>query len=136
MAPVGAEIIGLQRLPAALSLLWLVLVIPSTFAEPIGLKLRTANGDEYLHAQLFTGFMYIGGTLCLWFLRAWKIRELDRVRSVAEEEKRELEIRDDDMVREELGREGRPMVSRTHSRAASVRSKVKEARGFWTLQRV
>ncbi|TVY28165.1 putative transporter, partial [Lachnellula hyalina] len=96
IAPVGAEVVGLQVLPSALSIVWLVLVLPCTFAEPIGLKLRATSGNIYLHAQLFTGFMYIGAAVCAWFLRAWKVSELERVKGGKEE--REREIRDDDQV--------------------------------------
>lgn len=41
--------------------------------EPIGLELRTTGKHEYRHVQLFTGFMYIGATLCAIFLRRWKL---------------------------------------------------------------
>ncbi|TAQ87920.1 hypothetical protein B7494_g3739 [Chlorociboria aeruginascens] len=114
VAPVGAEVIGLQLLPSALSLIWIALVLPSTFAEPIGLKLRTSTGDTYLHAQLFTGFMYIGAAICLWFLRAWKIREIARI----EGEKvsavdREREIRDEDVWRAERERIMRTTIANT-----------------------
>ena len=36
-----------------------------------------ANGGKYLNAQIFTGFMYVGAALCMWFLRAWKIGQLE-----------------------------------------------------------
>lgn len=41
--------------------------------EPIGLELRTTGRHEYRHVQLFTGFMYIGATVCAIFLRQWKL---------------------------------------------------------------
>jgi hypothetical protein len=127
-APVGAEVVGLKILPSALSVLWLVLVLPCTFSEPIGLKLRATSGDIYLHAQLFTGFMYIGAAVCMWFLRAWKIAELERLKVGKEE--RERDIRDDDQViRDREG--GRPGARRTES----VKS-VFSPRGFWSWQRV
>ena len=77
VAPVGAEIVGIQVLPSALSMTWIVLVLPCTFSEPIGLELRSATGDIYLHAQLFAALTYIGAALCMWVLRAWKIGELE-----------------------------------------------------------
>jgi hypothetical protein len=128
VAPVGAEVVGLQILPSALSIAWLVLVLPCTFAEPIGLEMRTTSGDIYLHAQIFTGFMYIGAALCMWFLRAWKIGELER--TAATKEDREQELRDDDMVMRE-----RPGMLRHHSRT-SVKSKAQAAKGLWSWQRV
>lgn len=101
--------------------MWLVLVLPCTFSEPIGLELRTQSGDIYLHAQLFTGFMYVGAALCLWFLRAWKIGEVERL--ALSKEEREREIRDDDAVPA-----GRPGMTRREGSFAP--------KGFWSWQRV
>jgi len=128
VGPIGAEVVGLQVLPSALSITWLILVLPCTFSEPIGLELRTMSGDIYLHAQIFTGLMYIGAAVCMWFLRAWKIGEIERL--ATSKEKREEEIRDDDVA----PRDG-PNLSRRVSKA-SVKSKVKAARGLWSWQRV
>ncbi|KAL8703387.1 MAG: hypothetical protein Q9201_003443 [Fulgogasparrea decipioides] len=77
IAPVGAEVVGLKELPSALSIVWLVLALPTTFAEPIALELRQKTGNIYLHAQIFTGFMYIAAAICMWFLRAWKIGQIE-----------------------------------------------------------
>ncbi|KAI4263692.1 MAG: hypothetical protein L6R42_001175 [Xanthoria sp. 1 TBL-2021] len=79
IAPVEAEVVGLKELPSALSIVWLFLVLPTTCAEPIALELRQQRGNIYLHAQIFTGLMYIAAALCMWFLRAWKIGEIERV---------------------------------------------------------
>lgn len=97
IGPVGAEVVGLKELPSALSITWIILVLPTTctfslacnwrpevlilapVSEPIALELRKTNGDIYLHAQIFTGFMYMGAALCMWFLRAWKIGELEQI---------------------------------------------------------
>ena len=125
VAPVGAEVVGLQVLPSALSITWVILVLPCTFAEPIGLKLRADSGNIYLHAQIFIGFMYIGAAICMWFLRAWKISELEK--EAATKEEREREIRDDDAVPRSLSR---------HASRASVKSKVKATKGLWSWQRV
>ncbi|KAK3906835.1 major facilitator superfamily domain-containing protein [Staphylotrichum tortipilum] len=77
VAPVGAEVVGLQLLPSALSIYWLVLVLPSTFAEVIGLSLRTSGIHAYLNVQAFTGTMYIVSFLFLWLLRSWKLHQLE-----------------------------------------------------------
>ncbi|KAF2452407.1 major facilitator superfamily domain-containing protein [Lineolata rhizophorae] len=76
-APVATEVVGLRELPAALSILWVVLAVPSTFSEAIALEMVERAGGEYLGAQLFTGFMYVSGAGCLWLLRAWKLGEVD-----------------------------------------------------------
>ncbi|KAJ5532559.1 hypothetical protein N7494_009111 [Penicillium frequentans] len=81
VSPVLAEIIGLRDLPSGLSITWLWLVAPCTVSEVIALELRrpTADGGtSYLHVQIFTGFMYIAASLCLWLVRGWKVGELER----------------------------------------------------------
>lgn len=133
VGPVGAEVVGIKILPSALSIMWLVLVLPCTFSEPIGLELRQDGEDAYLHAQLYVGFMYVAAALCMWGLRAWKILEVERSQAAREEEEerereREREIRDDDQVI-------RPDLSR-HASRRSVRSTVKAAKGLWSWQRV
>jgi hypothetical protein len=123
---VGAEVVGIQVLPSALSITWVVLVLPCTFSEPIGLELRTTSGSFYLHAQLFTGFMYIGAAICVWFLRAWKIGELGNL--MMSNEMKEEGIRNDEaMLRE------RPELSRHVSTSVSVKS---TAKGFISWQKV
>jgi MFS family permease len=117
VAPVGAEVVGLQLLPAgmnpypenyqwarrltytpALSIYWLVLVLPATLyvkrpvplssvrlqianfrasAEVIALSLRTSGIGAYLDVQVFTGTMYIASFLSLWLLRSWKLQQLE-----------------------------------------------------------
>ena len=129
IAPVTVEVVGLQILPSALSITWLWLVLPCTFAEPIGLGLRATTGDIYLHAQIFTGIVYIAAALCMWFLRAWKIRELEKLAKTKAE--RERGVRNDDAV---LG--DRRELSRPVSVTASVVSKAQAAKGLWSWQRV
>lgn len=85
VSPVLAEILGLRDLPSGLSINWLTLVAPTTVSEAIALGLRdnSAGHSAYLRVQLFTGFMYIGGALCLWVVRGWKVGEIAQ----AEEER-------------------------------------------------
>lgn len=77
VAPVTTEIMGLVDLPSALSLTWLVLVLPTTFSEPIGLQIVAYNGGSYTGAILFTGWMYIAAACVLWGVRAWKIGDVE-----------------------------------------------------------
>lgn len=77
VAPVTAEVLGIVDLPAALSITWLVLVLPTTFSEAIGLELVKFNRGSYSGAIFFTGFMYLGAAAFLWLVRAWKIGELE-----------------------------------------------------------
>jgi len=88
VGPVTAEVVGLKELPSALNMTWLALVIPLTFSEAIALELVQTNHGNYLHAQIFSGVMYIAGAVCLWFLRAWKIGEVE---ALAAQEKKNAE---------------------------------------------
>ncbi|KAF1840712.1 MFS general substrate transporter [Cucurbitaria berberidis CBS 394.84] len=79
VAPITTEVMGLVRLPSALSITWLVLVLPTTFSEPIGLQIVAFNGGSYTGAILFTGWMYIGAAVFLWLVRAWKLGEIEEI---------------------------------------------------------
>ncbi|KAL2865484.1 MCT family MFS transporter [Aspergillus lucknowensis] len=82
VAPVLAEVIGLKDLPGGLSITWIVLVAPTTVAEPIALLLRDNNSENrvYLHVQIFTGLMYTAAAVCLWIVRGWKVGDNIRVK--------------------------------------------------------
>lgn len=95
VSPVLAEIIGLRDLPSGLSITWLTLVAPCTVSEAIALLLRSPKADggtSYLRVQIFTGFMYIGASLCLWVVRGWKVRELERAQQQQESGAREAPL--------------------------------------------
>jgi MFS family permease len=75
---VSAEIVGLKDLPTALSMTWVLMVPPTTVAEPIALELRKSHGNYiFLNAQIFTAMMYVGGALSLWIVRGWKVGEIE-----------------------------------------------------------
>lgn len=78
IGPVAVEVVGLQDLPSALNLEWLVIVLPCTFSEPIALEIFGDTGN-YLGTQIFIGFMYATAALCVLFLRGWKAGELDEM---------------------------------------------------------
>ncbi|KAF7535424.1 hypothetical protein G7054_g5400 [Neopestalotiopsis clavispora] len=136
-APVLAEVVGLQLLPSALSLTWVVLVLPATFAEVIVLEIR---GRSYRGAQLFIGFMYLAAFVFIWLLRAWKVRELDELArldgggSGSSKEQREHALRDDDYAAHEIRRES------SRAERASIASKAKEglsiAKGLFAWRKV
>ena len=107
----------------------------------MGLELRADSGNIYLNAQIFTGFMYIGAALCMWFLRAWKIRELQKLDVTSEKRGGVLSggVQGEGVAQGEgQGKEGaagvgRPALQRKTSRGASVKQATK---GLWSLQRV
>lgn len=72
IAPLVAEVVGLENVPCGLNLMWLVIAIPCTFSEPVALEIFSGTGS-YLGTQLFTGFMYIAAAVCMLALRGWKI---------------------------------------------------------------
>lgn len=75
IAPLVAEVIGLENVPCGLNLIWIVIAVPCTFSEPIALEIFTGTG-HYLGTQLFTGFMYIAAAACMLALRGWKIAHI------------------------------------------------------------
>ncbi|CAG8074096.1 unnamed protein product [Penicillium olsonii] len=64
IAPLVAEILGLDQVSHGMNIVWLSIVIPATFSEPIALAITSTTG-KYLGAQLFTGFMYVGASTFL-----------------------------------------------------------------------
>ena len=82
VAAVTAEVVGLQRLPTAFGVICISLVAPTTFAEPIGLGLVAAAG--YRSSQIFVGFMFILAASSVWFLRSWKMAEIEEKARIAE----------------------------------------------------
>lgn len=76
--------ISLREVPSFLSLQWLTVVLPTTFAEVAALYLRQPSMDRwgYVYAQLFAGLSYLlaGGLLfeLLRVKRKQKRKELER----------------------------------------------------------
>lgn len=111
VSPVLAEIIGLRDLPSGLSITWLWLVAPCTVSEAIALELRSPTADggvSYLHVQLFTGFMYIAASFCLWLVRGWKVGELELADQRRESVARQGPLTDNPSEGE---KQGRPVTS-------------------------
>lgn len=91
IAPVTAEVVGLRHVPSGLNLMWLTIVLPVTFSEPIALEMVDGTGS-YLGTQLWTGFMYIAGAVTLVFVRAWKIGEMEELAAIKAENNEEVEL--------------------------------------------
>lgn len=118
IAPVGAEVFGLQLLPSALSVTWLALVLPATFAEVIGLSLRTHGINGYLHCQIFAGIMYMVSFASAWALRVWKLHEMDA--SGLTKKQRDRDVRNPDTVAAHHGPNGPGSVTRKKVSTRSV----------------
>lgn len=63
-----------------------MLVLPTTFSEPMALEIAERSSVGYLGTQLFAGFMYIAAGLCLVWVKAWKVGELERADTVMEKQ--------------------------------------------------
>lgn len=119
VSPVLAEIIGLRDLPSGLSITWLTLVAPCTVSEAIALNLRTHDahgGTSYLHVQIFTGFVYVGASVCLWLVRGWKVGELER----AEQRRGESVAREAPLTSNEGQKQDRPATIASVSTSAGA----------------
>lgn len=81
IAPLTAEVVGLKHVPSALSLIWLAIVLPSLFSEPIALQIVSGTGS-YLGTQLFTGCMFVAASACLGLLRGWKVGQTGQTDSL------------------------------------------------------
>ncbi|CAG9953772.1 unnamed protein product [Clonostachys rosea f. rosea IK726] len=76
IAPLMAEVVGLQGVPSGLNLMWLSLILPSTFSEPIALEIFNGTGS-YLGTQVFVGVVYFAAAVCMILLRGWKICQVE-----------------------------------------------------------
>jgi MFS family permease len=74
VSAVMAECVGLQRLPSTFGVMCVALILPTLFAEPLGLEIVTASG--YLASQVFVGFMFLIAAACLFMLRSWKMEKV------------------------------------------------------------
>lgn len=81
VSPVTAEVVGLRHVASALNLLWLTIVLPATFSAPLAMQIVAGTGS-YLGAQLFVGFMFVAGAVCVVMLRGWKIGEVEEMARV------------------------------------------------------
>ena len=72
---VTTEVVGLKRLPSTFGITLTALVLPTTFAEPLGLQIVTSSG--YVSSQVFVGSVFLLGAVCVLLLRAWKLTEVD-----------------------------------------------------------
>jgi len=90
IAPVAAEVVGIQDLGSALSWTWLIMVPPVTCAEAIALEIRREGAMEfvYINAQVFCAVSYIAGGLVMWVLRGWKIGEMEEMKRIKHKEER------------------------------------------------
>ncbi|RTE73717.1 hypothetical protein BHE90_011850 [Fusarium euwallaceae] len=73
IAPVTAEVMTLQLLPDSLSMMFLFLVLPTTFSPVIGMTLVTTADGSYLGTQVFAGCSFIVAATFCWALRMSKV---------------------------------------------------------------
>ncbi|KAI0411749.1 MFS transporter, MCP family, solute carrier family 16, member 6 [Xylaria grammica] len=70
IAPLAADVIGLQQLPSLLNIVWLSVALPCAFAEVIALELRRQELGvrSYTYTQIFAGLSYIVASTLLFEL--------------------------------------------------------------------
>ncbi|KAL2135718.1 hypothetical protein VTI74DRAFT_7235 [Chaetomium olivicolor] len=86
--PILAEVVGIAEAGSTFGAICFALVLPTTFGEAIALQLVKGEGiHQFLPSQIFVGFMFLAGAIFLWFLRSWKIFEIERK---AEDEQRSV----------------------------------------------
>ncbi|KAL7628253.1 hypothetical protein AAE478_002452 [Parahypoxylon ruwenzoriense] len=130
VAPICAEVVGIALIPSALSMTWLVLVLPATFAEVIAVGLRRSGPWGYLHVQIFTASLYLGAFIFGWALRAWKVWELEQAHLTKEQQ--ELAIRDDGVL---SSFEPEPQANGQRP-ATRRRRRLSVVKGLWVIERV
>ncbi|CAG9982798.1 unnamed protein product [Clonostachys byssicola] len=72
ISPLMTEVVGVMGGSSGLNMMWLALVLPSTFSAPIAL-LIVSGTNSYLGAQLLTGLAYVAAAVCIILLRGWKV---------------------------------------------------------------
>ncbi|KAL2021119.1 hypothetical protein VTK56DRAFT_7538 [Thermocarpiscus australiensis] len=86
--PILAEVVGIAEAGSTFGAICFALVLPTTLCEAIALQLVTGDGPpQFLPSQIFVGLMFLAGATSLWFLRTWKISEIERK---AEDEQRSV----------------------------------------------
>ena len=76
IGPLCVEVTGLVELASLLSLSWMSIVLPTTFAEVIALKLRRPeSAHDYLYPQILAGLAYVVASGCMYELRRVKRRQ-------------------------------------------------------------
>lgn len=76
IGPICVEVAGLVELASLLSLSWMSIVLPTTFAEVIALELRRpGSGHDYLYPQIFAGLAYVVASGCMYELRRFKRKQ-------------------------------------------------------------
>ncbi|KAF4124939.1 putative arabinose efflux permease, MFS family [Geosmithia morbida] len=78
VAPVTAEVVGLRHVASGLNVMWLTIVLPCVFSEPIALQIVAGTG-RYLGTQLYVAICFVAAAACTAVLRGWKIGEADEL---------------------------------------------------------
>jgi MFS family permease len=105
VAPVTTEVLGLRHVSSGLNIMWLSIVLPCLFSEPIALQIVQGSGG-YLGAQVFVGAMFVAAASCVVVLRGWKIGEACELSRLTRTTVEELDM-EKIMYNEDLSARGR-----------------------------
>lgn len=96
LGSVLARAVGLRKLDAAFSTMWLFLAISSIPAPVIGLQLRSndpSDPNTYINTALLAGFGYFCAAIFLWLLRGYIIARDNSISDSKAVDKDELHIK-------------------------------------------
>lgn len=79
IGPLTAEVAGLREVPSMLSLCWISIILPTSFAEVIALYLRRSGPRPYLYPQIFAGLAFCISSLFL--AELWRVKRRKMVRA-------------------------------------------------------
>ncbi|KAJ3456647.1 hypothetical protein MRS44_016670 [Fusarium solani] len=78
ITPVMVEVVGIRKLASTFGSLCIAMAVPTTFGGPLAMQIAGSGESlKFTEAQLFVGFMFLTGTLCVWFLRCWQIFKVE-----------------------------------------------------------
>ncbi|KAM0430003.1 hypothetical protein ACHAPT_006009 [Fusarium lateritium] len=78
ITPVMVEVVGIRKLASTFGSLCIVMALPTTFGGPVAMQIAGSGSSlKFTDAQLFVGFMFLAGSLCVWLLRCWQIFKVE-----------------------------------------------------------
>lgn len=82
LGAIVTRVTGLQKLRAALGIIWIPLGVFGLVSPIIGIVLRSGQGTQpgdFKRTAIFAGFGYLGGSLSLWLLRGYLVARDSKV---------------------------------------------------------
>lgn len=71
-------------------MIWLTLVLPTTFSEAIALEIAQRTSAGYLGTQVFAGLMYVVAAACLYVVRTRRVKPMAMINPTEESEEGQM----------------------------------------------